>query len=75
MSQQDLLTRVVETLDRAGIEYMITGSVASSLQGEPHATHDIDLVVAMTQGCVAPLIDAFPPPGERERHLGDGVVA
>ena len=45
MSQQALLTRIVETLDGAGIPYMLTGSVASSLQGEPRATHDIDLVV------------------------------
>ena len=41
---------------------MVTGSVASSLQGEPRATHDVDLVVAMTQDAVRPLIDAFPTP-------------
>ena len=29
------------------IAYMATGSVASSLQREPRATHDIDLVVSM----------------------------
>lgn len=45
MSQQALLTRIVEVLDRAGIPYMLTGSLASSLQGAPRATHDIDLVV------------------------------
>ena len=41
---------------------MVTGSVASSLQGEPRATHDLDLVVAMTQEAVGSLIDAFPAP-------------
>ena len=47
MSQQKLLKLVVETLDSAGIEYMLTGSVVSSLQGKPRSTHDIDIVVAV----------------------------
>lgn len=50
---------------------MVTGSVASSLQGEPRATHDIDLVVAMTQHAVGPLIDAFPAP---EFYLDEAAV-
>jgi hypothetical protein len=45
VSQQALLKRIVEALDEAGVRYMVTGSLASSLQGEPRATHDIDLVV------------------------------
>ena len=47
MSQPELLRLVVARLDEAGIEYMLTGSLASSLQGEPRATHDIDLVIAI----------------------------
>jgi hypothetical protein len=34
MSQQELLKRVVQVLETAGIEYMLTGSVVSSLQGD-----------------------------------------
>jgi len=45
VSEQSLLKRVVEALEVAGVGYMLTGSLASSLQGEPRATHDIDLVV------------------------------
>jgi len=44
---------------------MITGSVASSLQGEPRASHDIDLVVAVRPPAVetaARLKAAFPQP-------------
>ena len=41
---------------------MVTGSVASSLQGEPRSTHDIDVVVALTLPATAPLLNAFPPP-------------
>ena len=62
MSQQELLKKVVGTLDQNGIDYMVTGSVASSLQGEPRSTHDIDLVVAIREADIGPLVKAFPPP-------------
>ncbi len=62
MSQQELLRRVVLTLDVAGIQYMVTGSTASSLQGEPRSTHDIDLVVAIERKDAKKLLMAFPAP-------------
>jgi len=62
MSQQELLIRVIDVLKQSGVDYMLTGSLVSSLQGDPRATHDIDLVVAMTAGGAAPLLSAFPPP-------------
>lgn len=42
--------------------HMVTGSVASSLQGEPRATHDIDLVVGIRKSDAVKLAQAFPPP-------------
>ncbi|MGC4007319.1 MAG: hypothetical protein QM811_31010 [Pirellulales bacterium] len=45
MSQQELLIEIGGRLDRLGIAWMTTGSFASSLQGEPRASHDIDVVV------------------------------
>jgi len=62
MSQQELLRRVVQALDGAGIQYMLTGSVVSSLQGEPRSTHDIDIVVAIGRNSVDGLIREFPAP-------------
>lgn len=62
MSQQELLTAVVQALDSARLEYMLTGSLASSLQGEPRATHDIDVVVAMRKEAAADFAELFPPP-------------
>jgi hypothetical protein len=62
MSQQELLTRVVDVLKQSGVDYMLTGSLVSSLQGDPRATHDIDFVVAMTVNGAASLLRAFPPP-------------
>jgi hypothetical protein len=41
---------------------MITGSVASSLQGEPRSTHDIDIVVAIKPSSIDELMRAFPEP-------------
>jgi hypothetical protein len=60
MSQQELLIRVTRSLDDLGIDYMLTGSFASSIQGAPRSTHDIDLVVSMTESDADKLIEAFP---------------
>jgi len=46
----------------AGVGYMLTGSLASSLQGEPRATHDIDLVVDIRPADVAHLVVALARP-------------
>ena len=60
MLQPELLNYLTSTLKENQIEYMITGSVVSSLQGEPRATHDIDVVVHIRPSAVAALIRAFP---------------
>jgi len=62
MSQQELLKKVIQALDQAGMQYMITGCLASSLQGEPRSTHDIDMVIAIQESEVHKLIETFPPP-------------
>jgi hypothetical protein len=62
MSQQELLKRVVEVLSANGIDYMVTGSVVSSSQGQPRATHDIDLVVQIAPAAAKALVKAFPAP-------------
>src|SRR5438105_4039135 len=62
MSQPELLSRVVTTLTDLGISYMVTGSIASSLQGEPRATHDVDIVVSLTAHDARRLAAAFRMP-------------
>jgi hypothetical protein len=44
VSQPELLKLVGQRLEAAGIEYMVSGAIASSLQGEPRATHEGDNV-------------------------------
>lgn len=63
MSQQALLKRIVEALDGAGIPYFLTGSLASSLQGEPRASHDIDLVIDIAPGDAARVARSLSAPG------------
>ncbi|MDB5329507.1 MAG: hypothetical protein JWP03_658 [Phycisphaerales bacterium] len=44
MSQSELLKKTVAALEAAGTPYILSGSFASSLQGQLRLTHDIDLV-------------------------------
>jgi len=62
MSQQELLKKVIRTLEEARVDYMITGSVASSFYGEPRSTHDIDMVVAIRKTDIPKLTKAFHAP-------------
>jgi hypothetical protein len=56
------LKTVVRFLEKAGIECMLTGSLVSSLQGEPRSTHDVDLVVQIDQSDADAIVGGFPPP-------------
>ncbi|HUG89281.1 MAG TPA: hypothetical protein VML55_00505 [Planctomycetaceae bacterium] len=46
MDQDELALYVIERLGEVGIAYMVVGSYASNMYGEPRATNDIDIVVA-----------------------------
>jgi hypothetical protein len=62
MLQQELLISVLKALNKSHISYMVTGSIVSSIQGEPRLTHDIDIVITITKDKVSELIESFPPP-------------
>ena len=57
--------RVADALESCGIAYVVGGSVASSITGEPRSTLDVDLAVAMTEQQVEPFV----------RELGDEFYA
>ena len=59
MNQADFLGRLVAKLEDAGIPYMISGSLGSSLHGEPRATNDIDLVIAPTAAQLTTFIQSL----------------
>ncbi len=47
---------VADVLDSCGLRYLVGGSLASSMSGEPRSTLDVDIVVAMTESDVDPLV-------------------
>jgi hypothetical protein len=57
--------QVAAALERCGVRYLVGGSLASSVTGEPRSTMDVDLVVALTQTDVEPFL----------AHLGEGFYA
>lgn len=57
--QSRVLLDVVERLEREGIEYMISGSIALSAYVRPRMTRDIDVVVDVETNQVDTLLRAF----------------
>jgi len=53
------LARVVEVLDKAGVSYMLTGSLASAFYAVPRATQDIDVVIEAQRDGVERLIEGL----------------
>ena len=47
MQPTDVLLLVTEALESLGIAYCVGGSFASSTYGEPRATRDVDILVAL----------------------------
>jgi hypothetical protein len=50
---------VAQILEACGLRYLVGGSLASSLSGEPQSTLDVDLVVAMTTSDVDRVTEAL----------------
>lgn len=60
MEAGDLLRYTVRVLERLGLPYLVTGSIATIFFGEPRFTNDIDIVVQLPVDRVAELCNAFP---------------
>jgi hypothetical protein len=71
MPQQELLKKVIHALESIPIDYMVTGSLASSFYGEPRSTHDIDLVVTIQKTDIKNLMKFFRSP---RFYLDEGAV-
>lgn len=72
MSQQELLKYVINILEEVGIDYMVTGSIVSSLQGEPRLTHDIDIIISIKLESISNFVNSFPL---RDFYLDEDGVA
>ncbi len=60
MQVPDLIRPFVERLTTLGVPYMVTGSTAGILYGEPRMTHDVDIVVVLAVADVDAFVAAFP---------------
>jgi len=57
----NLFAVFTDRLEQIGVRYMVTGSVAGMLYGEPRLTHDVDVVVELVDDAQAEaLVAAFP---------------
>jgi hypothetical protein len=61
MAELDPVLVFVRPLNRLNVRYMVTGSVASIVYGQPRLTHDVDVVIELTRPQIGLLGPAFPP--------------
>ena len=61
MPETNLFLIFTSRLQALGVPYMVTGSVASIVYGEPRLTHDVDLVIDLPLDLIEKLVAAFPP--------------
>lgn len=59
MKPRDILAEIVDVLNGAGVEHMLTGSFAGAYHGLPRATQDIDLVIAPSEAELTALVSAL----------------
>ncbi len=57
----DVALRVATVLQQLGVDYFVGGSLASSVDGEPRATNDIDFVVDLPLGRIQTFISELGP--------------
>ncbi len=62
MPEPELSLLFVRPLNRLEVRYMVSGSVAAILYGEPRLTHDVDFVVLLRSEDIDRLRQAFPVP-------------
>ncbi len=60
MQENDLLSLFIFPLQEADVPYMVTGSVAGMLYGEPRLTNDVDVVVSLDDSIIRRLSKLYP---------------
>jgi hypothetical protein len=60
MPEAELFLLFVQRFNRAGIRYVIGGSVAAIFYGEPRLTHDVDFVAFLSEQDIRRLPEFFP---------------
>jgi hypothetical protein len=61
MPEANLFLMFTQRLNTLGVPYMVSGSVAVIIYGEPRLTHDVDLIVVLDREHIARFREVFPP--------------
>lgn len=59
MNERELLVDCLRRLNRTGINYYLTGSMASNYWGIPRTTHDLDFVIQLRLSSVPEIVTEF----------------
>src|SRR5439155_25329623 len=70
MNERELLVDCLRRLNRTGIVYYLTGSMASNYWGIPRSTHDLHFVVQLPQAAVRGIIQEF----SRDFYIEEAAV-
>jgi hypothetical protein len=70
VTERDLLIDCLQRLNRAEIDYMLTGSMVSNYWGIPRSTHDLDFVVQLPPAAIPRLMEEF----KNDFHLDDRAI-
>src|SRR5437016_2191836 len=70
MTERELLVDCLRRLNRTGVAYYLTGSMASNYWGIPRSTHDLDFVVQLPQAAVPGIVQEF----SRDFYIEEAAV-
>jgi hypothetical protein len=59
VNDKELLVDALGRLNRVGLPYMLTGSMASNYWGIPRTTHDLDFVIQLPAASIPKLLSEF----------------
>jgi hypothetical protein len=62
MPEPELSLLFIRPVNELGVRYIVSGSIAAILYGEPRLTHDVDFVVFLRSGDIPRLQEVFPSP-------------
>lgn len=71
LEQNELLRYTIKAFEALGIDYLIGGSLASSVYGEPRLTNDIDIIVDLKPEHIPGILSKFDP---KEFHVDEEAI-
>ena len=73
-NELDIVRDVSARLERGGLAYMLTGSMAMNYYAQPRMTRDIDVVVALRPADAALVVQLFSPDNYVSREAVDSSL-